>query len=320
MTTVIEIHPEELFDKLSLGSLSEQEGERLRSHLATCSVCRFELDARGDFDDEFRSTLGGAAPRAEVSLPLPRRSRGRLRRAVIWTSAAAALFVATGALASVVSGKAPWEFVASITAPAPLASAGHGGAPKPKAVGPAVAAVMPSAAPVAPALPVAPSADTASTCAGESCAGGAPTPPLTTPSVRGLTPTATTENSLSASALFAGANRARASGDSGRAIQLYRSLQQKFPRSREAELSQLTLARLFLDNGDARSALGGFDAYLGRGGRTLQAEALVGRALSLRALGRREAEITAWRDVLERHPRSVYARQASERLSALGRL
>ena len=51
-TTVIEIHPEELFDKLSLGSLSEQESERLRAHLASCAVCRFELEARGDFDEE----------------------------------------------------------------------------------------------------------------------------------------------------------------------------------------------------------------------------------------------------------------------------
>lgn len=330
MTTVIEIHPEELFDKLSLGSLNEQESERLRSHLATCAVCRFELAARGDFDDEFRSTLGGATPRTEVPLPLPRRSRGRLRRAVIWTSAAAALFVATGALASVVTGKTPWEFVASITSPAPVASTSHAVTPKSKAVGTAAPAVAAPATAVAPTLPVAPSAGApdvsapsraaATPCVGDSCADLAPTPPLVTPSLRTPAPPLGGESPLSASALFADANRARASGDSGRAIQLYRSLQRQFPRSREAELSQLTLARLLLDNGDARSALGGFDAYLGRGGRTLQAEALVGRALSLRALGRREAEISAWRDVLERHPRSVYARQASERLSALGRL
>ena len=123
---------------------------------------------------------------------------------------------------------------------------------------------------------------------------------------------------MTASALFADANRARTRvrRQSHPAVPPLR----RFPRSREAELSQLTLARLLLDSGDARSALGGFDTYLGQSGRALQAEALVGRALSLRALGRRDAEIAAWRDVLARHPRSVYARQASERLSALGRL
>jgi len=119
--------------------------------------------------------------------------------------------------------------------------------------------------------------------------------------------------------LFADANRARANGETARAVTLYRQLQARFPRSAEAELSQLTLATLLLHVGDARGALAGFDGYLARGARALQAEALVGRALSQRALGQREHEIAAWQTVAERLPGTSYARRAQERLSALGK-
>jgi TolA-binding protein len=325
VTTVIEMHPEELFDKLSLGALSQHENERLRAHLATCAVCRFELDARGDFDGEFQSILAPNPARGAASLPL--RRRNRLRRAAIWTLAAAALFVATGALAAAVTGKTPWELVTSVATPEvdDAGDASHTSA-KRKAAPAAVTVV----APVAPAqaeLASASSAAVATGLSGSARVGQVPkardTVAPATASERvatSATPRHTTAEPMTASALFADANRARTSGDAAEAIQLYRRLQRRFPRSREAELSQLTLARLLLDSGDARSALGGFDAYLGQSGRALQAEALVGRALSLRALGRRDAEIAAWRDVLARHPRSVYARQASERLAALSRL
>jgi TolA-binding protein len=315
VTTVIEMHPEELFDKLSLGELSQHESERLRMHLGTCAVCRFELEARGAFDDEFRSTLPATERRAPALLPRPRRNR--VRRAMIWTLAAAALFVASGALAAVVSGKAPWELVTSIAAPAGAGAGVSSATRKRTSAAPTVAVVSSEASAAAnsgdpsslpPAVPsvIQPSAALTSE-----------RPPVSLRAPTAAQDSAPTQRA--ASTLFADANRARANGDTGQAIQLYRSLQRQFPRSGEAELSQVTLARLFLDSGDARSALGGFDAYLGRGGRTLQAEALVGRALSLRALGRRDAEVAAWRDVLERHPRSVYARQATERLAVLGR-
>lgn len=313
MTTVIEMHPEELFDKLSLVGLSQQESERLRAHLVTCSVCRFELEARGDFDDELRSSLAPNEPRRTASLP--HRGRSRLRRASIWTLAAAALFVATGALAAVVTGAMPWELVASITSPVGQDAGGATSAPaKRNDAATAVTVVSPIA--LLPDAQVAPAISNSAPVAHELKAPNVPAKPGRP---ERASTSAQPSEQVTASALFAEANRARANADAAQAIQLYRNLQRRFPRSREAELSQLTLARLLFDSGDARSALGGFDAYLGRGGRTLQAEALVGRALSLRALGRRDAEVNAWRDVLARHPGSVYARQASERLSALGR-
>ena len=46
--TVIELHPEHLLDKLGAGRLSASERQQLRSHVATCDACRFELLVQGD--------------------------------------------------------------------------------------------------------------------------------------------------------------------------------------------------------------------------------------------------------------------------------
>jgi hypothetical protein len=46
-------------------------------------------------------------------------------------------------------------------------------------------------------------------------------------------------------------------------------------------------------------------------------EALVGRATALGHLGRSVAESEAWREVIERHPGSIYANHAKRRLAAL---
>ena len=122
----------------------------------------------------------------------------------------------------------------------------------------------------------------------------------------------------SAAKLFGEANQARRAGDVGRASGLYHLLQDQFPGSPEAELSRVTLALLLLDNGDAQGALSGFERYLAGSSRGLEAEALVGRARALGRLGRREHEAAAWREVQRKYGRSIYGRQASERLLALG--
>jgi TolA-binding protein len=122
----------------------------------------------------------------------------------------------------------------------------------------------------------------------------------------------------SAAKLFVEANQARRSGDVGRASGLYHLLQDQFPGSPEAELSRVTLALLLLDSGDAQAALSGFERYLAGSSRALEAEALVGRARALGRLGRRDLEVSAWQEVQRKYARSIYGRQASERLSALG--
>jgi TolA-binding protein len=122
----------------------------------------------------------------------------------------------------------------------------------------------------------------------------------------------------SAAKLFGEANQARRSGDIGRASGLYHLLQDQFPGSPEADLSRVTLALLLLDSGDAKGALSGFERYLASGSRGLEAEALVGRARALGRLGRSDQEAVAWREVQRKYPRSIYGRQANERLAALG--
>lgn len=129
---------------------------------------------------------------------------------------------------------------------------------------------------------------------------------------------ASAEELPSAGKLFVEANQARRAGDIGRASGLYRLLQDQFSGSSEAELSRVTLALLLLDSGDAQSALTGFERYLAGSSRGLEAEALVGRARALGRLGRRDLEASAWQEVLRKYPRSIYGRQAGERLSALG--
>ena len=68
--TVVGLHPEELFDKLLAGEISPAEHERLRQHLAVCSVCRFEWEVRGDFQEE-ALTLDGKGPPPLLPLRLP---------------------------------------------------------------------------------------------------------------------------------------------------------------------------------------------------------------------------------------------------------
>lgn len=127
-----------------------------------------------------------------------------------------------------------------------------------------------------------------------------------------------TKEPLSAAKLFGEANQARRAGDVGRASGLYHLLQDQFPGSAEADLSRVTLALLLLDSGDAQGALSGFERYLAGSSRGLEAEALVGRARALGRLGRHELEAAAWREVQRKYPRSLYGRQAGERLLALG--
>ncbi len=120
--------------------------------------------------------------------------------------------------------------------------------------------------------------------------------------------------------LFSRANDARRASDTARAIALHEELQSKFPDSREASTSRVALGRLLLDRaGDPARARALFDRYLDRDpSGPLAEEARVGRALAFMRLGDRDAERSAWREVLERHPGSVHAERARQRLLVLG--
>jgi TolA-binding protein len=353
--TIVGLHPEELFDKLLDGEINSTERERLRLHLEACDVCRFEYAARLDFHAEALSLRAeGPPPLSPLRTPLPASAparvparRRRRSRLVVWGLAAAALISASGAVASVLTGATPWRAVSQVftqaatpaSQPAPAgksAPRAHGGckgadcAAAPKLVAPSEAASSASAVAVRAPLtraagrPVparggaAPSPAAQAARAGST---GAVTPAsaavVTEPSKDAAKEVPAKETTTPAK-LFGEANQARRAGDIGRASGLYHLLQDQFPASAEAELSRVTLALLLLDSGDAQGALSGFERYLAGASRGLEAEALVGRARALGRLGRRDLEAAAWQEVQRKYPRSIYGRQATERLSALG--
>lgn len=123
---VVDLHPEDLIDKLSDGELTSAERERLDGHLAQCSTCRFEISVRADlegdaplFEQRPQLTFAGhAAQRAQTSAELPApaeqgaaplRATGTLRprsrrRWPLVLLAASFILCAGGATAAVVTG------------------------------------------------------------------------------------------------------------------------------------------------------------------------------------------------------------------------
>jgi tetratricopeptide (TPR) repeat protein len=120
----------------------------------------------------------------------------------------------------------------------------------------------------------------------------------------------------SAAALFAQALALRAEGKVGAAIATHLRLQHLYPTARETRLSFALAGRLLLERGSPEQALAQFNQYLAQPGDVTE-EALVGRATALGHLGRSVAEAEAWREVIERHPGSIYANHAKRRLAAL---
>jgi TolA-binding protein len=118
------------------------------------------------------------------------------------------------------------------------------------------------------------------------------------------------EQAATAAGLFTRANTARRAGRTSDAVALFARLQREFPRSAEAAHSHLSLGRLLLEQRSAQMALAHFAQYQG----PLAEEALLGRAQALAALARFDDERAAWRELLERFPKSVYAARARARL------
>jgi TolA-binding protein len=96
-------------------------------------------------------------------------------------------------------------------------------------------------------------------------------------------------------------------------VALYTELATRYPGSAEANLAELSLAKLFLASGDSERAL----AYFRRAGATggaLGSEALWGEAEALRALGRTGEERSTLERLLKRYPSGAYAKAARKRL------
>jgi len=175
----------------------------------------------------------------------------------------------------------------------------------------------PPAAPPAPVAPVAPASEGTPSISVDD---------LPTVAPRGSGPAAREAPSGAASAtataaeLFRDGNAARRAGDVDKAVELYEALVTRHPGTAESHAARVSLGRLLLDRrGDAAGALVQFDAYLksSSSDRALAEEARLGRALVFQRQGLQEEERRAWYELLERHPDSLYASRARERLRAL---
>ena len=77
----LDLHPEELFDKVNKGLATSDEIARVDAHLASCAACRFERQARMDFDAiggstaDLDSLVARALSGAQVAAEAPRRRR-----------------------------------------------------------------------------------------------------------------------------------------------------------------------------------------------------------------------------------------------------
>jgi TolA-binding protein len=302
---VVDLHPEELIEKAALGSLDAGEKARLDAHLAHCAACRFEQQLRADFASEledeipFEKMVGlGVLGLEEVTVVPPARAssvllRGprRRRTRAVWLLAAAALLVGGAAAAAMGLAQPRWIRSES-SAPVPVSSATavvhakahHVAAP----VVEAAEIPEPSAAPAPPSVPVTDHAIRPAAVAPPSVVGPGE--------------------------LFDAENDARRRGDYGRAIDVARDLERRYPTSREAQVSRAIVGRLLLERGDPGDALARFDAYLAAGAGPLGEEAMIGRATSLDRLGRAAEATAAWSALLAAYPATPYASHARARL------
>jgi len=284
-------HPEELLEAARHGRLSADRAAILEAHAAECPVCAMELRAAVDFAAIPLHMHDAAAVERIVSAARPRverveRAAPARRRRVLgvpaWAAAAAALLIAASAALA-----AAWLIGRSDARPGVAAPARHSTRARSSAPDVAPSERAPTAAAAAPA---------------------------TQPSE----PRAHRPREPSAEELLARADDARRAHRLRDAATIYRSLQRRYPASREQRVSRIALGRLLLDElRDSRGALAEFDRYLARDrDGPLAEEARVGRALALAKLGRARRERAAWEDLLRHHPQSAYADHARERIRA----
>jgi hypothetical protein len=292
----VDLHPEDLLDRVRRGQATAAERERVAAHLAICAACRFEQavlaeslrDASPQPGDAARArTIEQAALAALAQRGVLAGARKR-RRAGAWIAALTASSIATAAAAAVITHP-PWleRLVSQLVTPRELPK--HKRARAKHDVAPAM---------VAPPAPVS---------------------QATVPEPIAAKQPARSRELRSAGELFAAANEARRERTTREAVRLYRELERQHPSSAEAKVARVALGRLLLDRaGDPRGALRQFEAYLAdREQKSLREEAMVGRALALSRLGRGFAERAAWQALLREYPASANAERARARVDEL---
>jgi len=314
--TSMNLHPEELIERAASGELSIAERERLDAHLRHCPSCRLEIRARRDFERladreevDVRALIANALLPERASAPRkpPRPRAARLRVALL-----AAALLGLGGIAAAASAWLVWTRGGGSTEPATVvvSKAASSRAPLARASGePSPPTSIDSDTPAA-STPVAKALDFLAPSVPHSPERAKTSPAPVAPALA-----ASPEDAAS---LFDAANTARRRGDHEAAAAAYRRLIGQYPGSTEARESWAVLGRMLLDDGDASGALQSFDAYVQRGG-ALTAEAMLGKALALKQLGRTDDERAAWTALVDAFPDSVHAERARNRLAELGR-
>lgn len=288
---------EELSARARRGELSRAEQEQLRWclnaslearlwHEAACQSDAADTVLPGDHDAVQRVMQRALADFAPVQ---------RRKRRLSVPMAAAAVFLMASVAAASVAGLGYWRERKLLAA----SLSRHTAARRPAPPEPARVAAL-AEAPAASAAPV-------------------ETPPPVASAVPPALPArarAVSEPSAAAS-LFSAAALARREGNAAKAIALLDSLQDQYPASREARLSDLTLGALHLKRGAAPAALRHFESYSQSSPRgALAPEALWGQFQALSALGRAEEARQCLRQLVQRHPGSTYAEVARAKLDA----
>ena len=272
-------HPEAFLDRALIGTLSAAERQDLNQHLATCVACAAHVSAA----ERVRQRLAEQPWDEQLDRKAVERAMTALYRprfAGLRSGRALWLgFALTGLLlVAGVAGAVLWPSQRSSTVSFPTPS-GQASAPIPGQAEPRL---------VAEPNPL-------------------PSEPTAQRSHRAQP---------SAAVLFAQAIALRGEGKVEAAIATHLRLQRLYPTARETRLSFALAGRLLLEKGAPEPALAQFNQYLARPGDVGE-EALVGRATALGRLGRSAFEAAAWREVLDRHPGSIYAAHARKRLAAL---
>lgn len=292
-------HPEELIERARRGGLAPEEQASLASHLAGCSVCAGQLALAPRFQRElaphprdevlYQRAVEGAIDRIRRSPPI-----GGVRRLPRWSrwAAAAALLVfgVTGAAAVIrrrLASTARPAIPSSSSSRAPAGESRAGVAPLRPVEPPPAEAPVPSDSP--------------------------PAKPAASPVHRAAHPAV---NAVTAEALFERGEALRRARRADAAIAIYRRLQAILPDSGEARLSFALAGEMLLERGRPGEALAQFDRHLSLDGEAGE-EALAGRATALEQLHRPSEAAAAWRSLLARFPRSVYAGRARARLDQI---
>ncbi|MEM9188738.1 MAG: tetratricopeptide repeat protein [Myxococcota bacterium] len=315
-----DFHLEALRDRELAGTLDAEGKARLEEHRRSCRACRLEaaVEAEGLAERDDRAMLDriyatvAAEPEPWAHRPEQRPGSGVRRRVRGGIAAAAILVGASAAAAAVPSVR---DAVVEVFEPEEMAVEAR--APKQAPAATAVerpARDLPEDPPLEEAVPeeAVPEEAVPEEAVPEEAVPEETVSEETVP----WRPERLEPVLLDEAALFEQAREERRAGRIVPAVRLYRELQRRFPGTRRAAVSRISLGELLLGPlGDPAAALREFDAYLARAPRGRLAEqAIVGRARSLGQLGRSAEERRAWQTLLEHYPDSLHADRARRRL------